>query len=131
VDRIYFDGGCALCRGWVRRVLAADREGTRFRFAPLGGETFAARIPPGRRAETVGSLVVETPEGDLLLRSDAVIRILRGLGRRRTAACLAAIPRPLRDLGYRVLARLRRVGCPGSGGACPTGEPGAETRFEP
>ena len=93
MERVTFDGECARCRGWARWIEERDPAGARFRLDPGGG------------GDTV---VVETEDGRRLVRTDAVIHVLRALGRRRTAALLALVPRPLRDLGYRAFARLRR-----------------------
>ena len=41
-DILFYDGSCGLCHRAVRFILAEDRSGTAFRFAPLGGETFAS-----------------------------------------------------------------------------------------
>jgi len=113
MERIYFDGECGFCTGWAAWIARREPPGGLFRFAPLKGTTFAARVPPERRAGLTGTVVVETGDGCLLARSDAVVHVLRRIGRRKTAALLAACPRPLRDLGYRLFARsLRRDACP-------------------
>ena len=113
MERIYFDGDCGFCVGWVRQVAERDPAGALFRFAPLRGPTFEARIPAERRAGLARTVVVETEDGRHLVRSEAVIHVLRRLGRRRTAGALALLPRPIRDLGYRLIARtLRRDDCP-------------------
>ncbi len=130
MERVYYDGECGFCRGRVRWILRLDGA-ARFRFAPLGGETFAARVPPERRAAMRGTLVVETADGRWLLRSDAVIHVLRTVGRRRTAALLAAVPRFLREAGYRAVAATRiRPRRPGAD-PCPAAEAGLRARFDP
>ncbi|HLO68720.1 MAG TPA: DCC1-like thiol-disulfide oxidoreductase family protein [Holophaga sp.] len=89
---IRFDGGCVLCRRWVRFLLARDRAG-RLGFAPL---------------ETPGdTVVVETAEG-IFHRSDAVVEILRRLPAPwRWAAAFRVLPRPWRDGVYAWVARNR------------------------
>jgi predicted DCC family thiol-disulfide oxidoreductase YuxK len=105
---ILFDGVCNLCNGFVRFVIARDRVG-RFRFAPL--ESDAARRLLGQadadRSVLPGSLVLV--EGDRVFRrSTAALRIARGLGWPwRLAYGLIAVPRPLRDWVYDVVARHR------------------------
>src|SRR5262249_21391567 len=48
-DTIFFDGRCGFCARAVRFVLAEDRAGTAFRFAPLDGEAFRMATPePGQ-----------------------------------------------------------------------------------
>jgi predicted DCC family thiol-disulfide oxidoreductase YuxK len=129
-ERIYYDGGCGFCHGWVRRVAERDRDGA-FRFAPLGGETFLRRVPAERRAGLGDTVVLETEDGRLLVRSDAVIHALRRTGRGGAAGLLSALPRPLRDLGYRAFAAVRRAVAPRPDGACPVAAPELRARFDP
>jgi len=131
VERLYFDGDCGFCHGWVRWIARREPQGGIFRFAPLGGPTFEARVPPDRRAGMTGTIVVETEDGRFLVRSEAVIHVLRRLGRRRTAGALALVPRPLRDLGYRFTAFVRRVLGVRPKDACPVADPRLQERFNP
>jgi predicted DCC family thiol-disulfide oxidoreductase YuxK len=103
---IYFDGVCGLCNRSVDRVMAWDREQV-FRFAPLQGETAAARLSP-EDTRNLDSLVVQV-DGKTYHRSSAVVRILWRLGgvAGLFGTLLWLIPRPLRDLGYRVVATNR------------------------
>jgi len=106
---VYYDGHCGLCHCAVKFVLRHGRAGTAFRFAPLQGETFQARVPVDRRGGVPDSMAVEAHGGGLLVRSDACIHVLRRLGGgwRIIAALVAVIPRPLRDGLYALLARIR------------------------
>lgn len=108
-DLVFYDGTCGLCHGWVRFLLRRDRNGSRFRYAPLQGETWAARVPAERRRELPDSVVVRIAEGDLLVESRGVIHLLRRLGGgwKVVAGLLWIVPRPLRDLGYRLVAAVR------------------------
>jgi predicted DCC family thiol-disulfide oxidoreductase YuxK len=108
VTRLYYDGGCGLCRGAVRFAARRDRS-EQLRFAPLSGETFERLVPAESRTGLPGSLVVITPDGGLLTQSGAVIHLLRRMGPawRWAGTVLAWIPEPLRDLVYRLIARLR------------------------
>jgi predicted DCC family thiol-disulfide oxidoreductase YuxK len=108
-ERLFYDGTCALCHGAVRFVLARDRDGSAFRFAPLDSDAFRRAVPPEARAALPDSLVVLTSDGMLLTRSDAVIRALERLGPPWPLLGRAArvVPRPLRDLVYDVVARVR------------------------
>jgi predicted DCC family thiol-disulfide oxidoreductase YuxK len=120
-DIVYYDGGCALCHGTVRFFLRRDPWGERFRFAPLDGETFRQQVRGTDPASLPDSVVVCTTDGRLLLRSEAVVYLLGRLGPpwHRTGRGLSLIPRPLRNGGYAIVARLRRIlfgrpkdGCP-------------------
>ena len=108
--RVYFDGLCPLCRGTVRAALRLEDVPGSLRFAPLDGPTFRERFGEEARAALPDSLVVEVPTGELRLRSDAVVAVLARLGRpgRVAAALLRAVPRRVRDAGYRLIARVRR-----------------------
>jgi predicted DCC family thiol-disulfide oxidoreductase YuxK len=99
---VLFDGDCALCHSSVRWIHARDRRG-RFRFVPLQspeGRTLA----PGADGTTV--VLVDGPR--TWTRSGAAIEIGRRLGLPWSLAVLAlAVPRPLRDSFYDVVARNR------------------------
>ena len=106
---VLFDGVCNLCSAAVQFILDRDRRG-RFRFAALQSEVGAALL------QRFG---VAVPEGDpdtvLLLEggavyshSSAALRIARRLdGAWPALYALMLLPRPLRDAGYRWIARNR------------------------
>ncbi len=126
---VFYDGECGLCHRFVERTIVRDRAGL-FRFAPLKGETFRARVggePPR------GTIVVLTPDGRRFVRSDAVVEILNGLGGSdaRRAVWLARVPRILRDFGYRAVASVRRFLAPRPDGPCPLLPPELRGRFLP
>ena len=103
---IFFDGECGLCDRFVQFVLRHDPQGL-FRFAPLQGETFSAyRAELGRTAENT---VVLWDEQGFHVRSRAAFRVLARLGGPWSLMGRAGrlIPRPIADLGYRLVARLR------------------------
>jgi len=106
---LFYDGHCGLCHRAVKFVLRHDPAGTAFRFAPLQGETFERMVPAEQRAGLPDSVVVQTREGALLVRSSAFIHILRRLGGgwRVLAAILAVVPRAVRDAAYDFVARVR------------------------
>lgn len=108
--RVYFDHVCPLCRGTVRAALRLESPAGSLRFAPLDGQASRERLGEDGRSSLPDSLVVETPDGALHVRSDAVLEVLKRLGRpgRAAAWLLRAVPRPLRDGAYRVIARIRR-----------------------
>lgn len=133
VERIYYDGECGLCHRWVRFVLARDRGRELFRFAPLAGPTCAARLPAAAREGLPDSVVVETAEGRLLVRSAAGLHVLRRLGGgwRALGRVLAWIPAPLRDWGYDRLAGVRKRLFARPASACPLVPPELARRFDP
>jgi predicted DCC family thiol-disulfide oxidoreductase YuxK len=103
---IVFDGVCVLCNGWVRFLLRRDRG--RYRFAPMQSSA-------GRALLVAHGLDADDPSSFLLLEqgraftdSDAIVRVLAGLGGAwKLAALLAWVPRAVRDPLYRLMARNR------------------------
>ena len=106
---LFYDGHCGLCHRAVKFILKHDRSGTAFRFAPLQGQMFQTRVPVDQRAGLPDSMVVQTYDGSLFVRSNAWIHILRRLcgSWKIMAAVVAPIPRPLRDAVYDLIARIR------------------------
>ena len=117
----------------MRFVLRADREGTRFRFAPLGGETFRSLVSESDRASLPDSLLVRTEDGRWLSRSTAVVHLLKRLGGRwRAVGALAeVVPRPLRDWTYDGIARIRHRLFARPDDTCPVASPEQRARFDP
>jgi prepilin-type processing-associated H-X9-DG protein len=109
-NTVFYDGHCGLCHHAVKFVLKHDRDGASFRFAPLQGDTFKNRVGPDRLANLPDSMIVQTPDGSLLMRSNAWIHVLRELGGGwgMAAKLLHLIPRPLRDTAYNGIALVRR-----------------------
>jgi predicted DCC family thiol-disulfide oxidoreductase YuxK len=132
LTRLFYDGGCGLCHAAVAFVARRD-EKSRVRFAPLGGPTFEARVPTVARAALPDSLLVLPPEGPPLVRSDAVLHLLRRLGGRWAVLGFigALIPRPLRDVLYDAVARRRFRWFSAPEGTCPVLPTKLRDRFEP
>lgn len=103
---LFFDGVCGLCSRAVDFVIARDHKGV-FRFAPLQGET-ARRLLTAEDLAALDTMAVATREG-VYRRSSAAVRILWRLGPFWWLCgwMLWAVPRPVRDLGYRAVARSR------------------------
>jgi len=129
---VFYDGGCGLCHRAVRFILAHDRDGAAFRFAPLDSESFRAKVDPAARAALPDTMVVRTAEGILLTRSRGVIHILSRLGGLWAIVAMAArlIPRPIRDGLYNQVARSRRHFFAPPGGACPVVPAALRERFD-
>ena len=132
MERLFYDGTCALCHGAVRFVLARDPEGRAFRFAPLDGAAFRAVATDERRASLPDSIVLATDDGRLLTRSDAVLHILGRLGRgwRVLARLGRLVPRGLRDAAYDLVARVRYRVFGRKDDACPVIPPALRSRFD-
>jgi predicted DCC family thiol-disulfide oxidoreductase YuxK len=132
-DLLFYDGRCGLCHGVVRFVIARDRAGTRFRFAPLQGETFGGRYPQADRAELPDSVVLRTGDGRTLVRSRALLQIGERLGGvwRGLARAAGLLPVWLLDWGYDGIARVRHHLFARPDASCPALPPELRGRFLP
>jgi predicted DCC family thiol-disulfide oxidoreductase YuxK len=102
---LLFDGVCTLCNGFVRFVIERDPAG-RFQFAPL--QSAAAARLLGATARPLPDSLVLLEDGRLFTRSTAALRVARGLPFPWPLAYVfVAVPRPVRDWVYDVIARHR------------------------
>lgn len=132
VETIFYDGTCGLCHGAVRFVLAEDRQGDAFRFAPLDSDVCRRSIPEETRRSLPDSLVVRTHDGRLLTRSAAVLHVLRALGGgwRALAGPAALVPPDVRDHAYDLVAATRRRLFRKPADACPVVDAHLRARFD-
>lgn len=132
-DTIFYDGHCGLCHRWVKFVMPRDRDGRRFRFAPLQGPTFAAAVSPEEREALPDSIIVRTADGQLKTKSAAVLHILRRLG--GGWALLGGlgriVPVFVRDFLYDRVAAVRHRFFKTPNEACPLMPPELRGRFLP
>lgn len=133
VERIYYDGECGVCHWAVKFVASRDGTPPAFRFAPLHGETFRGSFPEIDEQDLPDSMIVESRDRQLLMRSDGMVHILRRLGGlwRPLALLLRAVPRPVRDTGYDLFARVRHRFAARPAGTCPILPPDMRGRFDP
>ncbi len=108
---LLYDGECGLCNAVVRFLLREDREAV-LRFAPLQGPTGQEVLHRlGLPVAEFDSLVFLPDEGGTahMLRTDGATAVLEQLGGiwRLVAVAAHAIPAPLRNLAYKLTARLR------------------------
>ncbi len=131
---ILYDGVCGLCNRLVQFLLKHDKH-ERLRFASLQSD-FAARVLQrhGIDPKDLDTLHVienyEQPGERVLQRSDAILRAGRELGGFWGASATAAriIPRALRDVIYRFVAR-NRYRVFGKYDTCMLPEPNQRSRF--
>jgi predicted DCC family thiol-disulfide oxidoreductase YuxK len=105
---LLYDGVCALCNSVVRFVLKRD-EAKLFRFASLESKA-AQELLAGDSTTLDGVALVSdalTEKQRVYRRSDATAEALRLLGRTWLAQALVVVPRPLREAGYSLVARVR------------------------
>ena len=113
---LLYDGSCGFCAESVQFVLRHDRRRQTLRFASLqgaAGSDVRARHP---ELDAVDSVIWYEHDADsgrdlLLVRSSAVLRVLRYLGGvwRLLAWLSALVPRPVRDGVYDFVARHRHA----------------------
>ncbi len=103
---VLYDGDCGICIAAVWFIIDRD-PGACFRFAPLAGR-LGVELRSAHGLEDVDSIIV-VEGGRAWIRTAAALRILLGLGWPwRLAGVLLVIPAPIRDLAYRLFARVRR-----------------------
>jgi predicted DCC family thiol-disulfide oxidoreductase YuxK len=103
---ILYDGVCVLCSGWMRFVLRRDRD-RMFRFTPIQSDYGNALA----RALGIDPLDPDTNaviwKGIAYRRSDAALRVVSLLPNLGWVRVLHFVPRFLRDVVYRLIARTR------------------------
>jgi predicted DCC family thiol-disulfide oxidoreductase YuxK len=105
-DVILYDGVCVFCSRWVRFVAVRDVQ-RRFRFT-------AIQSGYGTRLAQAFGINPEDPDtnavvhgGKVFFKSDAALTVLSTLPRWRWVRRLRAVPKPLRDALYNLVARNR------------------------
>jgi predicted DCC family thiol-disulfide oxidoreductase YuxK len=105
-DVILFDGVCVFCSRWVRFIVARDTA-ARFRFTPI-------QSPYGTRLAQALGINPEDPDtnavihgGEAYFKSDGALTVLSCLPGWGWARVVFAVPRPLRDGVYNVVAKNR------------------------
>jgi predicted DCC family thiol-disulfide oxidoreductase YuxK len=105
-DVILYDGVCVFCSRWVRFVAARDRA-RRFRFT-------AIQSPYGTRLAQAFGIDPQDPDTNAVIhggvayfKSDAALTVLGLLPGWSSVRGLFAVPKPLRDAVYNMVARNR------------------------
>jgi predicted DCC family thiol-disulfide oxidoreductase YuxK len=105
---LFFDGGCALCHGAIRRLLHWEREPhAGLRFAPLDGPTADTLRQRGQLPDHREAVILWTGEGEAAEGETAVGHALDIIGRPGRARTFRLLPATLRRAGYRLTARNR------------------------
>jgi predicted DCC family thiol-disulfide oxidoreductase YuxK len=135
---VIFDGRCGFCNKSVRWLLRRDRH-DRLRFvasqSAQAAELLARHGFAAAELESGPNTILlvrdaDGPNEHMLVRSDAAVAMLRELPRPWPAVgrVFSWIPRPVRDLGYRLVARWRyRIW--GRLESCPVPTPEERERF--
>ncbi|MGX1348809.1 putative DCC family thiol-disulfide oxidoreductase YuxK [Bradyrhizobium elkanii] len=105
-DVILYDGVCIFCSRWVRFVIARDTA-RRFRFTPI-------QSGYGTRLAKSFGIDPDDPDtnavvhgGVAYMKSDATLTVLSHLPGWGWTRTLFAVPKPLRDAVYSLIARNR------------------------
>lgn len=104
---VLIDGGCLFCNRVAQFVIRHDASGT-IRFAALGSPA-ASRLLAARGLPTPppGTFVL-VEGGHAFFRSEGAVRLAVHLRAPwRWLSILRVVPRPVRDVGYDLVARLR------------------------
>ena len=126
-DVILFDGVCIFCSRWVRFVAKRDKA-KRFRFTPIQSD-YGTRL-----ARTFG-IDPDDPDtnavihgGEAFMKSDAALTVLSQLPGWGWVRMLFAVPKPLRDAVYSLIAR-NRYRIFGKYDTCPLPTPEQSAKF--
>jgi predicted DCC family thiol-disulfide oxidoreductase YuxK len=104
---ILFDGVCNLCNGFVRFVVARD-PAARFRFAALTSPAAARVLREAGVTPPLPDSMILIEEGRVFMRSDAPLRIARGLSFPWPLLYgFIVVPRVIRDRVYDFIAGRR------------------------
>ena len=104
---ILFDGVCNLCNGFVQFVIKRDPK-ARFRFAALSSEAARQVLKDAGVHGSIPDSIVLVQDGQIYFRSDAPLRIARGLTFPWPLfAVFAVVPRVIRDRVYDFIAAHR------------------------
>jgi predicted DCC family thiol-disulfide oxidoreductase YuxK len=105
-DVILYDGVCVFCSRWIRFIAWRDVQ-RRFRFT-------AIQSGYGTRLAQAFGIDPEDPDtnavihgGEAFFKSDAALTVLSNLPGWRWVRALRAVPKPLRDAVYSLVARNR------------------------
>jgi predicted DCC family thiol-disulfide oxidoreductase YuxK len=105
-DVILYDGVCVFCSRWIRFIAAHD-EDRRFRFT-------AIQSPYGTRLAQASGIDPQDPDTNAVIhggiahfKSDAALMVLSQLPGFGWVRALRAVPKPLRDALYNLIARNR------------------------
>ncbi|QDU79846.1 hypothetical protein Pla110_15650 [Polystyrenella longa] len=126
---LFFDGVCGMCNHFVDFVIRHDTAGS-IKLAPLQGETAEQKLSPEER-ESLSTVIFINHLGSFRY-SSAVARLLWELGGfwKLLGWLLWLIPKPIRNWGYRLVAR-NRYRFFGKKEACRIPTPEERERFLP
>jgi predicted DCC family thiol-disulfide oxidoreductase YuxK len=105
-DIILYDGVCVFCSRWIRFIAARDID-RRFRFTAIQSD-YGQRLAQAfgiNPADPDTNAVIQG--GVVYFKSDAALTVLASLPGWRRVRVLRALPKPLRDAVYNLMAQNR------------------------
>lgn len=124
---VLFDGVCNFC-SWSVQFIYEHDDGT-VRFAPLQSETGRELLAAHDLSADYFDSLVYLRDGEVHTKSDGAVRIAEHLEPPwRWLQALRHLPRPVRDLGYDLVGRVR-YRLFGKKSECMVPEPGLRERF--
>lgn len=103
---ILFDGVCNLCNNSVQFIIKHDKDAY-FKFASLQSD-FGGQLKVAKQIPNDVDSIILVENGKVYMQSSAILRIARRLdGAWKLAAAALVIPRPIRDIIYRYVAKNR------------------------
>jgi predicted DCC family thiol-disulfide oxidoreductase YuxK len=125
---VLFDGVCNFCNASINFVIEHDKAGY-FKFAPLQSE-IGEKLIAKHGIDTIETdSVILVEDGKACTHSDAALGIAKHLdGIWSRANVFRVIPRPIRDLVYKIIAR-NRYRLFGRRDACMMPTPDIRARF--
>ncbi len=103
---ILFDGVCNLCNNSVQFIIRHDKDAY-FKFASLQSD-FGRQLKEAKQIPNDVDSIILVENGKVYMQSSAILHIARHLdGAWKLAAAALFIPRPIRDIIYRYVARNR------------------------
>ncbi|CAK9034187.1 unnamed protein product [Durusdinium trenchii] len=131
---VLYDGVCNMCNTAVDVALQKDPDGRRLRFSALQSNVGQDLLVfCGKEAQDLSSMLVVKPDGECLVKSDAVVfvgqqlegsKVLQGLSK----VAESLLPKPVRDGAYKVIAK-NRYNVLGRRSELRLGQDGMEGRF--
>ncbi|WP_456277377.1 thiol-disulfide oxidoreductase DCC family protein [Bacillus sp. AK128] len=104
---VFFDGECNLCNGAVQFLLKHDRK-EKLKFASLQSNAGQKLLQKEKLDAKVFDSMIMTKDDKVFVKSDAVLAICRELGGSyKGLLLLYAVPRPIRNFFYTIIARNR------------------------
>ena len=127
---VYYDGDCGFCHRSVKFLLAEDKT-NHFKYSPLGSDYFIQHIDAEQRKGLPTSVLVQTADGEIKVKSEAVSHCLIALGGlwALLGHVLSILPKHLANMGYDFIGSIRYRLVKRPSDVCPLLHPSLAKRF--